>query len=97
MVSAGASELDLSEVRFVKRITFGSLDPTAQRSDDGLEQSLAQLNRCLDDYPRGRIIAKEVAVNVVSVNKGQQQLMLEKVTYHVGFSRRPDWLPASGG
>lgn len=92
MVSAGASGLDLSEVCFVKRIAFGSLDPTAQRSDDGLDQSLALLNRCLDDYPRGRIIAKEVAVNVVSINKGQQQLMLEKVTYHVGFPRRPDWL-----
>ena len=92
MLSTASSSLELSEVKFVKRITFGSLDPTAQRSDDGLEQSLALLNRCLDDYPRGRIIAKEVAVNVVSVNKGQQQLMLEKVTYHVGFSRRPEWI-----
>lgn len=92
MLTPASTSIDLSEVKFVKRITFGSLDPAAQRSDEGLEQSLATLNRCLDDYPRGRIIAKEVAVNVVSVNKGQQQLMLEKVTYHLGFPRRPDWL-----
>ena len=92
MLSTASTSLELSEVKFVKRITFGSLDPTAQRGDDGLEHSLALLNRCLDDYPRGRIIAKEVSVNVVSVNKGQQQLMLEKVTYHLGFARRPDWL-----
>ena len=49
------------------------------------------LNRCLSDYPKGRIIGREMSFDVLTTKSGHQ-VVLEKVTYHVGFERRPAWI-----
>lgn len=46
------------------------------------------LNRCLSEYPRGTIIGREMSFDVLTTKSGHQ-VVLEKVTYHVGFPRKP--------
>lgn len=82
---------DLTGVGFIKRIALGNLDVQAAAAEPGNEKAMAMLNRCLEDYPRGRIIGREMSFDVLTTKSGHQ-VVLEKVTYHVGFARRPAWL-----
>lgn len=47
------------------------------------------LNRCLNDYPKGRIIGKDISIG--RYQAGEHELTMEKVTYHIGFTRKPEW------
>lgn len=82
--------LDLTEVRFVKRIVVGSDNPAQIRTREEVEQAEALLNRCLTDTPRGSIIAVEKSFTVLQV--GEHQVVLQWLCYHIGFTRRPVWL-----
>jgi hypothetical protein len=82
---------DLTGVGYIKRISLGNLDVQAAAAEPGNEKAMDLLNRCLEDYPKGRIIGREMSFDVLTTKTGHQ-VVLEKVTYHVGFPRRPDWL-----
>lgn len=82
---------DLTGVGFIKRISVGNLDVQAAAAEPGNEKAMDLLNRCLEDYPKGRIIGREMSFDVLTTKAGHQ-VVLEKVTYHVGFPRRPAWL-----
>lgn len=83
---------DLSEIRFVKRIVVGSETPNAMKSEAEIETAVALLNRCLSDAPRGRLIATERSFSLLNI--GEHQVVLQHVTYHVGWARKPGWIEA---
>ncbi|MDR6679860.1 hypothetical protein [Pseudomonas oryzihabitans] len=82
---------DLTDVGYVKRIVVGSTDPEKLVSEDLVKAEAALLNRCLTDTPKGRIIGIEK--NFTLLNIGEHQVVLQALIYHVGFARRPFWLP----
>lgn len=83
------SKLELSEVHYVKLVTIGSVNPNNPLSEHSREQQLALLNRCLNEYPKGIIIGKDITIGRYAI--GSHELTMEKVTYHIGFPRRPTW------
>jgi len=80
----------LDDVRFVKRINIGSINPNNPISEDQQELQMQYLNKCLNEYPHGRIIGKDISVGVYQM--GEHQITLQRVTYHVGFNRKPFWM-----
>jgi hypothetical protein len=82
--------LDLTEVRYVKRIVVGSDNPAQIRTREEVAEAEALLNRCLTDTPRGSIIAVEKSFTILQV--GEHQVVLQWLCYHVGFARRPLWI-----
>lgn len=80
---------ELSEIRYVKMVTIGSVNPNNPLSEESRRAQMELLNRCLSDYPRGVIIGKDIAIGRYMI--GEHELTMEKITYHVGFSRRPAW------
>ncbi|MBS0254540.1 MAG: hypothetical protein JSS36_04850 [Proteobacteria bacterium] len=87
----GGAGFDLTGVGFIKRISLGSLEVQAGAAEPNNDAAMAVLNRCLSDFPKGRIIGREMSFDVLTTKSGHQ-VVLEKVTYHVGFPRRPAWL-----
>lgn len=82
--------LDLSQIGFCKRVTIGSRDPEALRSDAEVEQAMILLNRCLHEAPRGRILGIEKTFTLLNI--GEHQVVLQCLIYHIGWPRRPLWL-----
>ncbi len=80
---------DLTEIRYVKLISVGSVNPNNPLSDQSKEEQAALLNRCLNDYPKGVIIGKDISIGRYMI--GEHELTMEKVTYHIGFERKPSW------
>ena len=68
---------------------IGSVNPNNPLSDQSKEAQAALLNRCLNDYPKGIIIGKDITIGRYMV--GEHELTMEKITYHVGFERKPPW------
>ena len=81
---------DLTEVRYVKRITVGSDDPGRMRTPEELRAAEELLNKCLSSTPKGHIIAVEKSCVVLQL--GEHQAVLQWIVYHVGFPRKPFWL-----
>ncbi len=81
---------DLAEIRYVKMVPVGSVNPNSPLSDQSKEEQAALLNRCLSDYPKGVIIGKDITIGRYMI--GEHELTMEKVTYHIGFERKPSWL-----
>lgn len=81
---------DLSCVGFIKRIVVGNNNPEKVSTDEDIEKQLALLNRCLQEYPKGKIIGAER--NFFILNIGEHQVIMQYTVYHVGFKRKPDWL-----
>ncbi len=79
----------LQEIRYVKLISVGGIDPNAPFSEQTGETQAALLNRCLNSHPRGVIIGRDVSLGRYRI--GEHELVMEKVTYHVGFPRKPPW------
>ncbi len=84
--------IDLTEVKYVKRITVGSSDPGRMCTAKEIEEAAALLNRCLNDTPKGHIIGTEKSFAVLQM--GEHQVVLQWIVYHVGFPRKPIWLDA---
>jgi hypothetical protein len=82
---------DLTDIGFVKRIVVGSKDPERLSSEENIQAAVELLNRCLSDNPKGRIIGIEKTFNLLNI--GEHQVVLQAMIYHVGFPRRPYWLP----
>lgn len=85
-----SSGIDLSDITFVKRINIGSINPNNPVNEDQQEKQMAFLNKCLNEFPKGRIIGKDVSVGVFQI--GEHQITLQRITYHVGFNRKPYWI-----
>lgn len=81
---------DLTDVRYVKRISIGTIDPNNPLSDAQQEAQMQLLNKCLNEHPHGRIIGRNISVGVYQL--GEHQITLQQVTYHVGFPRKPFWM-----
>jgi hypothetical protein len=81
--------MDLADISYVKRIVVGSSDPMAPKSEAEIAQTIALLNRCLSEPPKGRIIGIEKSFAVFQV--GEHSAILQWLVYHVGFQRRPYW------
>lgn len=79
----------LTDIRYVKLVTIGSVNPNLPFSEQSRKAQMELLNRCLNDYPRGIIIGKDISVGRYQV--GEHELTMERVTYHVGFTRKPAW------
>ncbi len=82
--------IDLTDVGYVKRIVVGSYNPTNLQSEAQIAESMALLNRCLTEPPKGKIIGIEKSFNILQV--GEHQVVLQWLTYHIGFTRRPVWI-----
>lgn len=82
--------LDLTEIKYVKRITVGTDNPNRICTPAEIEEKTAVLNRCLSDTPKGAIIAVEKSFTVLQM--GEHQVVLQWVVYHVGFKRKPFWI-----
>lgn len=81
---------ELTDIRFVKRIIVGSNDPADLQSEGKIDETMAFLNRCLNETPKGTIIGIEKSFKVVEA--GKDKLILQWITYHVGFTRKPLWI-----
>ncbi len=79
-----------SDIRYVKLVTVGSVNPNNPLSDQSRMEQEKLLNRCLNDYPKGIILSKDTTIGRYMI--GEHELSMEKVTYHVGFTRKPAWL-----
>lgn len=79
----------LTDIHYVKLVSIGSVNPNNPLSDQSREAQLALLNQCLNDYPKGIIIGKDVTIGRYMI--GEHELTMEKITYHVGFTRKPPW------
>jgi hypothetical protein len=82
--------IDLTEIKYIKRITVGTDSPTRMRTPEEIETAVSMLNRCLNDSPKGSIIAVEKSFAVLQM--GEHQVVLQWIVYHVGFTRKPFWL-----
>ena len=81
---------DLTDVKYVKRIVVGSNDPAQMSTEAQVEQARALLNRCLSESPKGKIIGLEKSFTILQV--GEHQVVLQWLSYHVGFPRKPGWI-----
>lgn len=79
----------LSDIHYIKLVAVGSVNPNNPLSDQSKEEQAALLNKCLNDYPKGIIIGKDTTIGRYMV--GEHELTMEKITYHVGFERKPSW------
>jgi len=79
----------LTDITYVKLVSVGSVNPNNPLSEQSIEQQVQLLNRCLNEYPKGIIIGKDVTIGRYMV--GEHELTMEKTTYHIGFERKPMW------
>lgn len=80
--------MKLSDITFVKRIAVGGVDGRVTTQD--VQETMAMLNRCLHELPRGKVIAVEQTPCIHMDANGSHVFQL--VSYHVGFARKPAWL-----
>lgn len=82
--------MDITDVGYVKRIVVGSNNPADLQSEEQVAQAMALLNRCLTEAPKGKIIGIERSFNILQI--GEHNVVLQWLTYHIGFTRRPYWV-----
>lgn len=81
---------DLTDVKYVKRITIGTSNPNKILSEDEVQMAVNLLNKCLNESPKGTIIGIEKSFKILNI--GEHQAVLQWLVYHVGFPRKPHWL-----
>ena len=82
-------KLTLTDIKYIKLVPVGSVNPNNPLSEESREVQAELLNRCLNDYPKGIIIGKDTTIGRYLI--GEHELTMEKVTYHVGFPKKPAW------
>ena len=82
--------IDLSDVRYVKRISVGTSDPGHILTEEDIQQAMDLLNRCLAGPPKGKIVGIEKSFKILNI--GEHQAVLQWIVYHVAFERKPVWL-----
>lgn len=81
---------DISSVGYVKRIVIGNNNPEKATDERTIQKQIDLLNRCLTEYPKGKIIGIER--NFFILNIGEQQVVMQYSVYHLGFKRKPNYL-----
>lgn len=81
--------IDITDVGYVMRIVVGSNNPANLQSEEQINEAMALLNRCLTETPKGKIIGIEKSFSILQV--GEHNVVLQWLTYHIGFTRRPYW------
>lgn len=81
---------DLTQCAHVERIPVGSTDPARMKSEEEIQAQMAKVNECLQRSPKGIIVGIEKSFGVFMM--GEHQVVLQWLTYHIGFKRRPQWL-----
>ena len=84
----------LTDIQYIKLVPIGSVNPNNPLSDQSRDEQVKLLNKCLSDYPKGIIIGKDITVGRYQI--GEHELNMEKITYHVGFTRKPSWEESEG-
>lgn len=79
----------LADIHYIKMVSVGGINPNNPLSDENREEQAKLLNRCLNDYPKGVILGKDISIGRYML--GEHELTMEKVTYHIGFERKPAW------
>ncbi len=79
----------LADIRYVKLVTVGSVNPNNPLSERAKQEQVLLLNKCLNGSPRGVIIGKDTTVGRYLI--GEHEFIMEKVAYHIGFTRKPPW------
>lgn len=90
MIQNRKNTSDLGQITYLKAVTIGSINPNLPFSDKERDAQVALLNRCLNDFPKGRIIGTDKIVATYMVS--DHQFVMEKITYHIGFQRKPMWM-----
>ncbi len=80
----------LTDIRYVHRVVVGNDNPETQPDEEKYKRQLEYLNRCLSEYPKGKIIGQEK--NFFLLNIGEHQIVMQYIVYHVGFERKPQWM-----
>lgn len=80
----------LYDVQYVYRLVVGNDNPEHQPDEEKYKKQIQQLNRCLSETPKGRIIGQEK--NFYILNIGEHQVVMQYIVYHIGFERKPYWL-----
>ena len=57
----------LSDIKYIKRITVGNIDPNSPMSDEKKDEQVQKLNDYLNGYPKGKIIGKDISFGIFQV------------------------------
>ena len=85
----GREKAALTDIGYIKLVPIGSVNPNNPLSDQSRAEQADLLNRCLNGYPKGIIVGKDITVGRYML--GEHELTMEKIIYHVGFPRKPTW------
>jgi hypothetical protein len=85
---------EISDTRYIKVVTVGGIDPNMPVSDEKQTKQIAELNKMLSGYPKGTIIGKDTSIGRFML--GEHELCMQKTSYHVAFTRKPDWIDEYG-
>ncbi len=86
----GDNVFSQTDISYVHRVVVGNDNPEAQPDENKYNEQIALLNRCLNEYPKGKIIGQEK--NFYILNIGEHQVVMQYIVYHIGFIRKPVWL-----
>lgn len=84
---------DITDIGYIERIVVGSITPEHIPTEEENQQKMQIVNRCLTDFPKGRIIGVERSFTIVRV--GEHQVVIEAIIYHIGFRKIPLWMEES--
>ncbi len=91
--SNNANTFDITDVGHIERIVIGTTTPGEMPTEEENQAKMDMINRCLSDFPKGRIIGVERSFSVIRI--GEHQVVLEAVVYHIGFKKIPLWIQES--
>lgn len=74
------------EIVYVRRVVVGNSRPDKWLSEAEIAKQQEEVNRLLNEFPRGRIIGLEK--NVYLLNWGEHQAIVQYLVYHIGFTKR---------
>ena len=80
----------LSDLGYVHRVIVGCNNPEIMVDEEKTQRQILEVNRCLSEYPKGKIIGIEK--NFFILNIGEHQTVVQYLVYHIGFNRKPDWI-----
>lgn len=80
----------LSDLGYVHRVIVGCNNPELMVDEEKTKKQIHEVNRCLTEYPKGKIIGIEK--NFFILNIGEHQTVVQYLVYHIGFKRKPDWI-----
>jgi hypothetical protein len=78
----------ISDTRYVQIVTIGGLDPNSPLSEEKQLKQVEQLNKLLSGYPKGTIIGKDTSIGRFML--GEHELCMQRTSYHIAFSRKPE-------